>query len=191
MNARTITAPVLILPGLGGSGESHWQTRWAHNRPDCRVVEQENWNIPEPQSWINALQAVIKACDAPPLLVAHSLGCSLVAHWAERHRNTPIKGALLVAPSDVDSEDHTPMEVRCFAPMPLYQLPFPSTVIASTNDPYVDFKRAQLFATAWGSDLINIGDHGHINADSHLGDWDDGWSYLQDLDKAIDVSCRA
>ncbi|MEG3618131.1 alpha/beta hydrolase [Magnetovibrio sp. PR-2] len=191
MNTQTMTSPVLILPGLGGSSQSHWQSHWCSKRSQCRLVEQDNWNIPEPSSWINALQSAVVSCAAPPLLVAHSLSCALVAHWAQRHHDTPIRGALLVAPSDVESEDHTPMEVRCFAPIPMAQLPFPSTVIASSNDPYVDIIRAQLFATAWGSSFVNIGECGHINADSHLGEWHEGWGLLQDLEEAQGLSCRA
>ena len=191
MNTNAVMSPVLILPGLGGSGETHWQSHWLNKHDFCQRVEQDNWNIPEPQSWINALQQAVSACSSPPLLVAHSLGCSLVAHWAERHHNVPVKGALLVAPSDIESEDHTPMEVRCFAPMPMVRLPFPSTVVASSNDPYVDIQRAQLFATAWGADFVNVGDCGHINADSHLKDWAEGWSYLMELNALQGMSCRA
>lgn len=120
--------------------------------------------------------------------MAHSLGCALVAHWVdEEHKkhggvsDLPVCGALLVAPADVDSDDHTPPETHVFAPMPLCILPFPSIVVASDNDPYVDAERAQLFATAWGAEYVNIGLHGHINADSHLEDWPEGWELLTDL----------
>lgn len=87
----------------------------------------------------------------------------------------------MVAPADVDSDHHTPFEAQVFAPMPLSILPFPTTVVASTNDAYVSTQRAQEFSTAWGAQFVNIGDHAHINADSFLEDWQEGWDLLQQV----------
>ena len=182
---------VLTIPGLGGSGETHWQTIWEQTHPGCIRVRQDNWNIPSYDAWMVSLHAAIKACSKPPLLVAHSLGCALVAHWACKHNQTPVAGALLVAPADVDSDEHTPFEAHVFAPMPLSPLPFPSTVVCSSNDPYISPQRAQVLATAWGSDFVNIGPHGHINADSHLAGWNEGWELLQEVTGRAALSSRA
>ena len=54
--------------------------------------------------------------NQPTILVAHSLGVSLVLHWLSENNNPNIIGALLVAPADVDSPDHTPKEIWNFAP---------------------------------------------------------------------------
>jgi len=177
-------SPVLIIPGLGGASAEHWQARWVKAHSQCQSVQQNNWNLPEYSGWIEGLETAIQDCATPPYLVAHSLGCSVVAHWALKHSGTAIQGALMVAPADVNSEDHTPPETRIFAPMPMTQLPFNSTVVASTNDPYVDLQQAKLFATAWGSDFINVGACGHINADSHLDNWDEGWDILTEMTQA-------
>lgn len=182
---------VLLIPGLGGSGEHHWQSVWEERHPECRCVRQANWNIPEFDAWMDSLHSAIEACVRPPLLVAHSLGCALLAHWAGAHPHTPVAGALLVAPADVDSEDRTPPEAHVFAPMPHAPLPFPTTVVCSSNDPYVSMQRAQILATAWGSDFVNIGPHGHINADSHLGAWDEGWDLLQEITERAALTERA
>ena len=180
--------PVLLVPGLGGSDATHWQAQWRDHHEGCVFVQAINWNLPERESWLAGLDFAIRACAIPPLLVAHSLGCALVAHWvAQEHKrngsvpNVPVCGALLVAPADVDSDAHTPPETHVFAPMPLIVFPFPATVVVSTNDPYIDPVRAQLFATAWGAEFVNIGPRGHINADSHLGDWQEGWDLLKGL----------
>jgi len=172
---------ILLVPGLGGSGPTHWQSRWAQTRPSCTYVDHVNWNIPDRQSWMTSLDATVRACATPPLLVAHSLGCALVAHWASQAQDAVVQGALLVAPADVDSDEHTPPETRVFAPMPMSSLPFPTTVVASSTDSYVDLQRAQVFATAWGAEFVNIGASGHINADTHLDDWDEGWALLEGL----------
>jgi len=175
---------VLNIPGLGGSGNEHWQSRWEALYPECRRVEQCNWNIPDKNNWLNALDASIQACETPPVLVAHSLGCALLAHWASRRNSAPVKAAMMVAPADVDNRDTLPAEAACFGPMPLGMMPFPTTVVASTNDPYVVIQRAQVFATAWGADFHNLGEMGHINGDSHLDTWNTGWDLLQEIREA-------
>ncbi len=172
--------PVLILPGYGNSGPEHWQTRWQHAHREYRRVEQRDWNAPDCDEWVETLDAAIAACTRPPVLVAHSLAVAQVAQWAARHRR-PIHGALLVSPSDVDSPEHTPDAVRGFGPMPLERLPFASIIVVSANDPYVSVERAEQFARAWGSALINIGAAGHINAESGLGDWQQGHDLLMQL----------
>jgi hypothetical protein len=65
--------------------------------------------------------------------------------------------------------------------MPRQRLGFLSTVVASTNDPYVSLERASQFAQSWGSRLVNVGDGGHINSESGLGDWPEGFALLQEL----------
>jgi predicted alpha/beta hydrolase family esterase len=54
-------------------------------------------------------------------------------------------------------------------------------VVASSNDEYVSLQRAQYFADNWGSTFINIGNKGHINSASGLGDWPEGYELLQRL----------
>jgi uncharacterized protein len=65
--------------------------------------------------------------------------------------------------------------------MPLLRLPFRSVVVASSNDPFVIVVRARAFATAWGSEFVMIGEAGHINSVSSLGDWPEGFSILRSL----------
>lgn len=170
---------VLILPGLGGSGPEHWQTRWEETH-GYRRVEQRDWDAPMLADWLDALDQAVGARREPCVLVAHSLACSLVAHYARTKpaARTRIRGALLVSPADVDDPACTPEVVRCFAPMPLAPLPFRSRVIASRNDPYVPLARAGHFAQCWGAAFEDAGDAGHINADSALGAWPWGHSRL-------------
>jgi predicted alpha/beta hydrolase family esterase len=92
-----------------------------------------------------------------------------------------VKGALLVAPADVDSPLHTPDEVRSFSPIPLARLPFPSIVVAGSDDPFVTPARAAAFARAWGSRLITRPGAAHVNADAGYGPWPEGRELLADL----------
>jgi len=168
---------ILTIPGYGGSGEEHWQSYWEKEFPNIERVEQADWNAPQLLQWVEALDCVIQQ-NQQVILVAHSLACALVAHWALRHDTSSVLGAFLVSASDVDSPAHTPAEVRNFSPMPLAALPFKSMLVASMNDPYVSIDRAEQFAKAWGSEFHPIGEFGHINAESKLGSWTYGKTLL-------------
>jgi predicted alpha/beta hydrolase family esterase len=180
---RPRDARILILPGLGGSGPAHWQTLWQARDPRCTRVEQRDWDRPELGAWVAALDRAVAA--GPVLLVAHSLACPLVAHWARAcgpaEARARVAGALLVAPADVDAPERTPPETRSFAPMPQQPLPFPAVVIASQDDPFVALERARCFAAAWGARFVDAGARGHLNALSGLGDWPEGWRHVEDL----------
>lgn len=171
----------VIIPGLGNSGPRHWQSHWQKTLPNAVRVEQRDWENPTRAEWLAALDKVTQKVPGECILIAHSLGVALVAHWAMNFHNSKVRAALLVSPSDVDSPAHTPDSVRDFAPMPLKHLPFQSVVVASSDDPFVTLARAEQFAHAWQADLVNIGPCGHINAESGLGDWPQGLNILSDL----------
>ena len=123
-DGRTVmTSPILIIPGIGNSGPEHWQTLWEQRHPECHRVVQREWNQPVCDEWVSALGDAIDACHSPPLLVAHSLGCLLVVHWANRI-GKPIVGALLVAVPD-PAGPRFPPEADGFTPLPNHRLPFP------------------------------------------------------------------
>jgi hypothetical protein len=175
-----MVATVLVLPGYGDSGPEHWQTRWERRHGYVRVA-QDDWERPELAAWKRRLADAVARTSNPVVLVAHSLGCALVAHVARDALAARIAGALLVAPPDVDEIRHLLPEIESFAPMPLAPLPFPAIVVTSTNDPYVEAERAQAFAAAWGARLVEVGALGHINAESDLGDWPEGHRLLGEL----------
>ena len=132
--------PILILPGYGDSGPEHWQSHWERADPACRRVVQDDWLWPRRDAWLATLERYMAECVAPPVLVAHSLACALVAHWAAGP-GAAAKAALLVAPADVDSPLRTPEEVRSFSPISMVRLRFPSIVVASTDDPFTSLER--------------------------------------------------
>ena len=172
--------PVLIIPGLGGSGPDHWQSRWQARLTDARRVEQADWGKPDRARWIARLDEAVAHTKQPPILVAHSLSCALVACWAATHAR-PVHAALLVAPADIESDAHTPPEAHVFRPLPMKRLPFRTIVVASRDDPYVTFVRATAMATAWGAELVDIGNAGHINTASGYGEWPAGERLLDRL----------
>ncbi len=172
--------PILIIPGLGGSGPYHWQTHMEHSFPSAFRVHQDDWDQPDRAAWAERLAASIAAAPGA-VLVAHSLGCALVACLAVEHPELAVDAALLVAPADVDRTDRLPDQVREFAPMPRRPLPFRSIVVASSNDPYMTLPRAREYAAAWGADFVDAGALGHINVDAGFGLWPAGERILRAL----------
>ncbi|HEU4885739.1 MAG TPA: alpha/beta hydrolase [Longimicrobium sp.] len=171
---------VLIVPGWENSGPDHWQSLWEREDPHrFRRVQQRDWNTPDLDDWVRALDDAITAEPAPVVLAAHSLGCIAIAHWAAWFDH-PVVGALLVAPADVDRAD-TPEPIRSFAPVPLQPLPFRSILVASSTDPYLSMDRAWHFARCWGSELVPIGYAGHINTAAGFGPWPEGERLLESL----------
>jgi hypothetical protein len=179
MQGAPIDTHVLIIPGMGNSGPQHWQSRWEATHPSFRRVMQRDWERPLYREWLEALDATVADTGPDTILVAHSLGCLLVTHWAAQTRQR-IRAALLVAVPDPLGPNF-PRAATGFAPVPLTPLPFPSLVVASTDDPYGDPAHAAHCAQVWGSRFINVGAHGHLNAESNLGDWPQGFALFQSL----------
>jgi predicted alpha/beta hydrolase family esterase len=170
----------LVIPGLGGSGPGHWQSLWSAGRPGWSRLEQRNWDAPVLGEWLGALEESVRAIDAPVVLVAHSLGAILVAHQSRRGALSRVTGALLVAPADVETPRNLRL-LRDFAPIPTQRMPFPTWVVAGTNDPYCSHDRARALATAWGARFLSAGAAGHLNVASGHGRWPQGEHLLQQV----------
>ena len=125
----------LILPGWQGSPAEHWQSHWQRTLPNASRVEQADWDNPDRASWVEALERAIDAERTPVILVAHSLGCVTVAHWAAQSDPDVlrrVRGALLVAPADVQRPG-CPEPLKGFAPIPRELLPFPTLLVADAQ----------------------------------------------------------
>jgi predicted alpha/beta hydrolase family esterase len=171
-------ATILVLPGIGNSGPAHWQSLWQALLPNARRVAQRDWDHPVREAWVDALEAAVRECGDDVVLVAHSLGCLQLAHWAAA-TSCRIRGALLVAPPDPQGTAF-PVEAVGFGPLPLARFAFASIVVASSDDPYGSIDHARRCAQAWGSRLVEIGPAGHVNASSGLGDWPQGRALLEE-----------
>ena len=170
---------VLILPGLYDSGPDHWQSYWERSLPDIVRVNQRDWDTPDRAEWVATLELAVAEHGSDVVLVGHSTGCALIAFWAASTSNA-VRGALIVGPSDTEAESY-PEGPTGWTPMPVARLPFPSIVVASTDDEYVTIERAKHFADAWGSVFVNVGPAGHINSASGLEDWPLGRELLAEL----------
>ncbi len=197
----------LILPGWLDSGPDHWQSLWQTAHGYTRV-QQHDWQRPLRGDWCAQLEHHVvnlialqkselqkqqilelqvdltgkNVQNAPHIvLVAHSLGCHLVAAWAAASRHTSaIRGALLVAPPDVTQGD-LPPDLHGWRTPVLQPLPFAATCVVSSNDPFCSANAGHALAAAWGARCVDIGPLGHLNSESGLGSWPAGHAMLLDL----------
>ena len=171
--------PIILVPGYTGSGPDHWQTHWHKAYPSSLRVEVPDWDDPDLEIWVDALDKLVLKTEESPVIAAHSLGCYVVAHWAQRY-DREISGALLVAPPDLDREDQD-VPLKVFAPAPLEPLPFSTTVVASSDDPFSTIQRAEWIAEQWGANFESLGPAGHVNTVAGFGPWPEGEHYLRQL----------
>jgi len=171
-----------IIPGLGNSGEGHWQTYFERSGPNFTRINQDEWDAPVCDDWVARVDEVLAGHDlSKVVLVGHSLGCVTIAQWAQRTGKV-VRGALLVAPSDLEAPQYQDaFPITGFTPIPRARLAFPSIVVGSENDQWMSGERARYFAAQWGSEFISLGDAGHINVASGYGAWDAGLTVLERL----------
>ncbi|CAN7415116.1 alpha/beta hydrolase [Pseudoduganella sp. LjRoot289] len=174
-----MTTPVLIVPGINNSGASHWQTIWERSHPGFERLAVEDWDHPDSASWSDAIGAAMRRLGPRTVIVAHSLGCLAVAHWAARE-GSAAAAALLVALPDPQGPAFPPQALG-FSPVPETRFPFPSIIVESGDDPYANPPFTQRCARDWGSKVHQAGNHGHLNAASGLGAWPAGWALFESL----------
>ncbi len=170
---KTSEADILIVPGYKGANEDHWQSRWERNITSARRVEMGDWHKPVFEDWKQNLIDAVSDTTKPVILVGHSIGSQVIVQAASEF-NRPVKGALLVAPPDVENHDIRPKHLLTFGPAPTAPLPFPSVTIASRNDHFCSFEKAEDMAANWGSLFMDAGESGHINHESGHGPWPEG-----------------
>lgn len=165
---------ILILPGLGGGADTHWYHRWNTKLKTARIVEQKQWNTPLKDDWVETIVEAANAAEKPVFIVAHSLGAVALAHASARLVEANVVGAFIVAIPDLEASRHLIPETENFLPMPTAPLPFPSLQVASQNDLYCTYKRAEELSLDLGTFLVDAGEQGHINDESGHGPWPEG-----------------
>ena len=193
----TTHATVLIVPGLREHVPEHWQTLLAARLPRVHTVPPLEEDKLSCAARVQALDHALRAIDGPVVLVAHSAGVLMVAHWAQTLESRPhhpmarpsIVGALLATPADVENDfppgypTRDTLREQGWLPIPRRALPFPSLLAASRNDPLCAFERAQALAHHWGSELVDLGDVGHLNPAAGFGNWPRALELIARLDE--------
>lgn len=180
---------VLIVPGLRDHVVAHWQTLLARELPRVVTVPPMGRDDLDCGKRVAAIERAARVVDGPLVIVAHSGGCIMVAHWARQTRR-PVLGALLATPPDFETpmpEGYPVVEALHaggWLPVPRGRLPFPSIVAASHDDPLADFRRAATLAQDWGGELVDLGKVGHLNPASGYGPWPAAHTLIKRLSSA-------
>lgn len=175
----------VFVPGYGNSINGHWQEIWYKEIENSYWVEQNDWENPDCEDWVETLDLLIQSLEGPILLVTHSLGGSTVVEWSKKH-TANILGVFLVAVPDVESVKFPEVITGYQTPL-LEKLPFLSLVLASTDDPYSTLDRTKYFSKNWGGEQISIGNLGHVNTDSNIGEWYEGRNQLNNFISSLDA----
>lgn len=181
---KVADADILIVPGWQNSGPDHWQSRWMEKMSTARRVEQDDWENPNRDEWVERLAATVEAAARPVVIVAHSLGVPTVIQ-ASPQLARKVRAAFLVCCPDVEDPARVPQKLLHFGPLPLDPLPFLAWQVASRTDPYCHYDRAEVFSRRWGTKLLDAGDAGHLNTESGQGPWPEGVLAFAHLMKEI------
>lgn len=173
MTSSAIEHTTLFVPGLNSSGPLHWQSWLERQVPDAVRVIQSDWKKADLAEWSSRVRREISRQQGKVLIVAHSFGVLAAVQAAEDHREK-IAGALLVAPAD-------PAKFGVEDFLPSGPLGFAATLVGSTNDPWMSIESATRWSARWNAELVNIGQAGHINAESGYGAWPGGLKLLERL----------
>lgn len=163
MSIPAIPVRLLVIPGLHDSGPAHWQS-WLQSHFSRRAVrvEQDDWARPDLARWTQRIETTLaQHPGARWIAVAHSFGCLALLHHLVRGGDG-VLSALLVAPAD-------PVKFGVAGKLPQSRLAIPSVLLASETDPWMKFEAASAWTRVWGSQLISLGDAGHINAEAGFG----------------------
>lgn len=171
----------IIVPGIDGSGEDHWQTLWERRwGPRAVRIQPDSWERPDLADWIGAVDEASATASSTAdrvVLIAHSLGCWVAAEWL-RQAQSPAAAAFLVAPPDPHGPAFPGTRAPAFLELSARPLPCLALVVASSDDPYCDTRASESFARGWHAQWHLAGSHGHLNTDSGLGDWQAGRDVL-------------
>jgi predicted alpha/beta hydrolase family esterase len=172
----------MLVPGLRDSEAGHWQSRWHDQNPQWLRVKQRNWAQVDLEGWITAIDREQKLAKNPLLLIGHSFGALASLVWA--NRNPPLcAGVMLVAPAE-------PIRFGLDDDILPEPLAVPGLLVASHTDPLLPFTRAQFWAQAWGCELVDIGEAGHINVESGFGEWPWGQAKLEEFAARLAANSR-
>ncbi|MEQ9859623.1 alpha/beta hydrolase [Pectobacterium cacticida] len=168
---------MVLVPGLRDSDDEHWQSHWERRFPHWRRIRQREWFYADLDRWVLAIRRELNDCTRPVILIGHSFG-ALASCYVAQQGLAGIAGVMLVAPAE-------PRRFEIDDRIRAVPLSVPVLTFASHNDPLMRFTRAEYWAQAWGSELVDVGDAGHINAEAGFGRWEYGLTRLAEFSQAL------
>lgn len=174
----------VIVPGVGGSEYAHWQSWLQRQLMSCSRVQQQDWNTPILQTWIDTFVDTVGSIQDDIQIVAHSFGCLTTVAALSQHPalNQKIKNLILVAPANPARFGEAGFARQSHQDYQHYfhqlKITVPTTLLISENDPWLSFEDANFLAQAWKLNPINLGQVGHINVASGFGPFPEIYNHL-------------
>lgn len=174
----------VIVPGVGGSEYAHWQSWLQRQLMSCSRVQQQDWNTPILQTWIDTFVNTVGSIQDDIQIVAHSFGCLTTVAALSQHPelNQKIKNLILVAPANPARFGEAGFARQSHQDYQHYfhqlKITVPTTLLISENDPWLSFEDANFLAQAWKLNPINLGQVGHINVASGFGPFPEIYNHL-------------
>jgi hypothetical protein len=171
----------LILHGLEGSGDGHWQVWLAQ-----RLRQRDEWvsfpDLPDPArpslaAWDQVLGTELAALadgEGDRVVVCHSLGGILwLQHAARIERQHRPQRVLLVAPP---SGSNGPREIAEFVPVHADRAVVAAAadrtlIVCSDDDPYCPEGADLVYGEPLGIETEVIPGAGHLNPEAGYGPW--------------------
>jgi len=164
---------ILILHGWGGSDYPHWQS-WlagelAKEYGCVNFLRFKDFDTPKMDLWSKQLQEALDDFQ-PDIVICHSLANTLWFHLCNNKKIKSVQHLYLVAPPSLQC--NIP-ELAEFFPVNRPQMLYAknTTLITSTNDPYMDTDEAKDLAASLHVTHKTLQNAGHINAESGFGEW--------------------
>ena len=174
----------IIVPGVGGSEATHWQSWLQQQLVSSSRVQQKHWDRPVLNEWVAQFVKTVAAVKAPVQIIAHSFGClTAVAALAEHPElNAKVKNLLLVAPANPARFGESGFARHSVGNYQQYfhqlKLAVPTTLLVSENDPWLSYVDALQLAQSWQLTPINLGQVGHVNVAAGFGPFPEILNYL-------------
>jgi uncharacterized protein len=164
---RVSDLDLIFIPETGPLSPDHWIARWSAKLSTAQLLATVD-SLATPA----ALIAAVKRASRPTLLIGYSTGAIAAAIVADALKGSDCRGAFLVAPPDDDTL--TTLDGGIWPKAPRARLPWPSVLAASRTDPWASHRHSLALASDWGSDFVDAGEAGRIDAESGHGPWPDG-----------------
>ena len=175
----TRTVPTLLLHGISGSSEGHWQ-RWLADQlsgagREVRFPELPDPDEPELGSWLAALGESMTGLEPDGFdVLAHSLGAILWLHHASAVGDAPrpARVALVAPPAPAVLPEIAPSWPSPPLNVDAVRRAADGTVlVGSNNDDLCPGGIARVYGAPLKMAATVIADGGHINIASGFGPW--------------------
>lgn len=171
---------IVIVPGFNNAGPAQWQSLLEDKFHHFVRVQQKNWLHPAREDWVQGIESTVSKITGDVVLVGHSCGAVAITQWASNCDSRKVKGALLVAPADVERTNAvTAIQVQ--RPLPTASLPFPSKLIYSDNDEHCTVLRSEEMGALWGCKLELVEGGSHFHTEAGYGEWPAAENWIAEL----------